>query len=286
MTAKLTRTCQPADGDHGQPAECRATFTVDGQRGHQKYPGGGIFTLQADDPHDETYLWEVTSSPPQCDYLLTGTTQPQARLSLPGPGAYVVQLTVSKGSCRDQRRVILWVATPNRLYRLPATSEPLRFDGKSEWPGDLATALIQVDQMLPTLGQKAAMDKANRPTADNPFATLKDLPGSPGEPGGDLTPDELAAIQAAEAPTAANPFVTTSVLHDQILTPEQKAALDAAEDPDQSNPFVTASQLERFVPTTDQRAALDHAEAPSATNPSTRRASASSSSRRAGQVGW
>ena len=105
MSAKLGRECHSLADDGAQPGACRATFTVDGQRGNQKLMGGGIFTLQADDAHAETYLWEVTSSPPACDFLLTGATQPTARLSLPGPSAYVVQLTVTKGTCSAQSRV-------------------------------------------------------------------------------------------------------------------------------------------------------------------------------------
>ena len=99
MAIQLTRQCQPSDNGQGQPGPCRATFTANGQTGNQKLLGGGMITLQADDAHADTYVWEVTSSPPSCDYLLTGATQPQAKLVLPGPGAYVVQLTVTKGSC-------------------------------------------------------------------------------------------------------------------------------------------------------------------------------------------
>ena len=73
--------------------------------------------------------------------------------------------------------MILWVATPVRLYRLPASSETLRFDGKPEWPGDLAKALLEVDHNLPTPAQKAAMDQANQPGEGNPFATLRDVDG-------------------------------------------------------------------------------------------------------------
>ena len=206
MAIQLTRQCQPADHGQGQPGSCTATFTANGQTGNQKLLGGGMITLQADDTHADTYVWEVTSSPPSCDYLLTGATQPQAKLVLPGPGAYVVQLTVTKGSCSAQNRVILWVATPVNLYRLPAASEPLRFDGKAEWAGDLAAALLNVDANLPTPAQKAALNGANQPGAENPFATLRDLGGVPGPSGGDLSADEIAAIRAAEQPDADQPL--------------------------------------------------------------------------------
>ena len=93
---------------------------------------------------------------------------------------------------------------------MPAASEPLRFDGKAEWAGDLAAALLNVDANLPTQAQKAALNGANQPGTENPFATLRDLGGVPGPSGGDLSADEIAAIRAAEQPAAANRFVTDS----------------------------------------------------------------------------
>ena len=270
MPTKLTSICQPAEAD-GQPAACRATFTVDGQRGNQKCLTGGLVSLLADDAKADVYHWEVISHPPQCDYLLTGTTQPQAQLSLPGSGAYVVQLTVSKGDCVAQSRVILWVATPRRLYRIPADSEALRFDGDEEWAGDLARVVQQVDWNLPTPEQKAALDAANQPGPDNPFATHEDLDGGPGLPC-DLTDDEVAAIKAAQEPSGENPFATMQDLPEGPvepceLTEAQIAAIAGAEDPDGENPFVTDSHRRRFAPTADQKAALDGAEEPADDNP-------------------
>ena len=49
MTTRLSSSCQPTGGDGGPPATCWATFTVDGQRGNQKFLVGGLVTLQADD---------------------------------------------------------------------------------------------------------------------------------------------------------------------------------------------------------------------------------------------
>jgi hypothetical protein len=294
MTVKFTKDCQPP--------KCRATFTVDGQRGNQKYRFGGVVTLAADDPSADSYVWQVVSSPPHCDYLLTGATLPQAKLSLPGPGAYTVQLTLTKGECAVQERVILWVATSRQLYRIPADGEALRFDGSEEWAGDLARVIQDVDFGLPTPEQKAALDQAHDPGVDNPFVTLHDLPGNAGGDGEScdcpLTPDEIAALKAAEAPDETNPFVTDSLrrrfapsvaqkaaldqakmpdhnnpfvtesrLMDVAPTDEQKDALDAADGPDKYNAFVTVNQLKQFVPTPDQREALDSAEAPDRANP-------------------
>ena len=253
-----------------QPGACRATFTVDGQRGNQKLLGGGIFTLQADDTHAETYLWEVTSSPPACDFLLTGATQPTARLSLPGPSAYVVQLTVTKGTCSAQSRVILWVATPVRLYRLPAASEPCASTASRSGPATSTRALLEVDHSLPTAAQKGAMNQANQPGAENPFATLRDVSGGNGGPvvpPGELTADEIAAIHAAEHPDADNRFITDSDRRKLAPTLQEKAALGAALDPHGDNAFVTESRLCQVVPTHDQREALDEAENPEHDNP-------------------
>ena len=269
MTTKLTSRCRATDDNEGGTAVCQATFTVQGQRGNQKFLTGGIFTLQADDLSADTYLWEVTSSPPACNYLLTGATQLQAKLSLPGPGAYTVQLTVHKVDCTAQERYILWVATPCRLYRLPAVDEALRFDGDAEWAGDLAQMMQEVDCQLPTPHQKAAMENANAPNAANPFATLNDLPenGVPPVPGIELTEDEIAAIQNGEEPHANNPFITRNFLEKTAPTPTQKAALDKADNPHDENPFVTASRLRRVAPTQEQKDALDAAEVPKHDNP-------------------
>ena len=77
MPTQLTRQCQPADPAQSPPGPCKATFTANGRAGNQKLLGGGMVALQADETRAEAYSWEVTSSPPSCDYLLTGATQPQ-----------------------------------------------------------------------------------------------------------------------------------------------------------------------------------------------------------------
>lgn len=259
MTTRLTSHCHPSQGGDDQPTPCRATFTVDGQRSNLKFLVAGVVTLQADQA--DAYRWQVTSSPSQCDYLLTGSTQRTTKLSMPGSGAYVVQLAVTQGECIAQNRVILWVATPTRLYRIPADSEALRFDGSREWAGDLARVIQHVDSSLPTPEQKAALDHAHQPSRENPFATLEDLAQEPGQPC-ELSADEIAAIRQAKSPGAGNPFVTHSALPPGVLAPEQKAALDAADEPGADNPFVTRSALPPGELTPEQEAALDYARQP------------------------
>ena len=257
MQIKLTSECQSADGGNAHPVVCSAKFTVEGQRGNQKFLTGGIFTLLAEDADAASYLWQVVSSPPDCDYLITGVSQHLAKLSLPGSGAYTVQLTVQKEECTAQERVILWVATPCQLFRLPATNEALRFDGDPEWAGDLSKILQQVDCQLPTPEQKAAMDNAHEAGPDNPFATLNDLPKEsdpdPDTPGDSLSENEVAAIKQGEEPKAENPFITRSALLKAAPTPEQKAAMDTAVNPHAENPFVTNSYFRQLAPTQEQK---------------------------------
>jgi hypothetical protein len=269
MSTRLTSDCHPSQGGDDQPAPCQATFTVDGQRGDLKFLTAGVVTLEADQADADSYHWQVTSSPPHCDYLLTGSTQRTAKLSMPGSGAYVVQLTVTHGDCVAQSRVILWVATPTRLYRIPADSEALRFDGSGKWAGDLARVIQHVDSSLPTPEQKAAMDGAHQPGEENPFATLEDLPEGTAQPG-ELTADELAAIRQAQSPSGDNPFVTHSALPPDEVTPEQKAALDAAQNPGGDNPFITQGALPEIPASQlndDQVAAIAAAQDPGADNP-------------------
>jgi hypothetical protein len=268
---KFASRCEPVDGDHEPPAACQATFTIDGQSGNQKYLTAGIVTLQADDTSADSFHWQVTSSPPHCDYILTGSTQATAKLTMPGSGAYVVQLSVCKGECVAQSRVILWVATPRRLYRIPADSEALRFDGDEEWVGDLARVVQAVDWSMPTPDQKAALDGAHGPGEENPFATLNDLSDEGGSPC-ELTEDEVAAIKEANEPGVENPFATLEDLPGGStqpcdLTDAELAAIRAAEEPGGENPFVTDSHQRRFAPTADQKAALDKGDEPSADNP-------------------
>jgi hypothetical protein len=184
MTLKLTRQCAPGED---QPIECNADFTINGQAGHQKLRSAGTVTLVAlwQEPQ-AAYRWDVTGSPPNCQDLLTHLNPYSVIMQLPGPGAYVVQLTVTKGECLAQTRYILWVVTPRLLYSIPATDEALRYDGQTEWAGDLPRLILDVDNNLPTEAQKAALDKASQPGTDNPFATLEDLSNLPGEVTGDF----------------------------------------------------------------------------------------------------
>jgi hypothetical protein len=151
--------------------ECSADFTLDGQSDNYKAAVGVAVALQANDTEATTYQWQVTSSPPGCDYQLTGEAQAQATLTPQETGAYLIQLTVTKGECEDLARHILWAETAHRQYRLPATREPLAFSGDEEWAGDLVQVIRDVDGSLPTDDQKAAMDAADAPTGTNPFVT-------------------------------------------------------------------------------------------------------------------
>jgi hypothetical protein len=92
--------------------------------------------------------------------------------------------------------------------------------------------------------QKDAIVAATTASAANRFATITDIP-----PG--VTPDQKAALDAAHAPNAQNPFLTQDVLPKLQITPEQKAALDAANMPSGSNPLMTMMDLHqrtRLVP--------------------------------------
>ena len=270
MDSKYTSNCESDESNDDCATTCHAKFTVDGQRGNQKLLAGNKMSLLAEMERADSYLWEVTSSPPNCDFMLTGATQRKAKLSLPGPGAYTVQLTVAKDDCKAQKRVILWVATPCRMYRLPATSEALRFDGDPDWAGDLAKMMQQVDCNLPTPEEKAAMECANDPSAENPFATMSDLPPfgkRPSHPGERLTDEQVDAIQYSDCPTGANPLITESTLRKISPTKDQKAALDKADNPHEGNAFVTETKLIKVAPTPDQKAAMDNAECPEDDNP-------------------
>lgn len=125
----------------------------------------------------------------------------------------------------------------------------------------------QVDCLLPTTDQKAAMDHAHTPNKENPFATLHDLPGGPNDPVHVLTDDEIAAIRASQIPSGGNPFITQNALPPPQLTPAQKAALDAAKNPNGGNPFITQSALPEPQLTEQQKAAVDAADNPHGGNP-------------------
>jgi hypothetical protein len=117
MTATLSSDCQPA--------ECQATFTINGKRGDQRFSYGHIVTLQADDRAADTYLWESITSPPHCENLLTGITQSQARLALPMPGPYIVRLTLVKGDCTAQAQQTILVGVTDWLpYPWPYFHHP------------------------------------------------------------------------------------------------------------------------------------------------------------------
>jgi hypothetical protein len=286
MTISFKHHCQPAGTD--PPAECSAEFTVNGLAGNQKFQAAGPVTLEAVDQTTNLYKWEVISSPPDCDNLLTRITPYSATLRLPRPGAYVVELTVCKEDCSARTRYILWVVTPNLMYCIPATNEPLRFDGKEEWAGDLARVIVDVDRNLPTNNEKDALHGFNEdypPSTENPYATREDLIDRPGPPGRQLTDDEIDAIKAAEDPNKRNPFITQSALPPPELTKDQKEAIEAAEDPNKCNPFITESALpEGFLdgpdgpfvtqvewaktaPTEEQKKAMDGANEPGEENP-------------------
>ncbi len=223
MTAEMTTVDQ-----------CSANFTIDGQTGNQKVAAEATVTLQAEVTEATTYQWEVTSSPPDCDYQLTGETQVQATLSLPVSGAYVIQLTLSKGQCEARARRIVWAVTPHREYCLPATGEPLRFNGDEAWAGDLTQVIQDVDNNLPTLEQKGALDAADQPSETNPFITQSALPA--GGTAGELTPEQKAALDAANEPSAENPVATIA---DILASPVRVVAaglLDLKQTPPVSSP--------------------------------------------------
>ncbi len=144
MTARLTSDCQPA--------ECQATFTINGKRGDQRFSYGHIVTLQADDRDADTYLWESISSPPPCENLLTGITQPQARLALPVPGPYIIRLTVVKGDSTAQAQQTILVGISDHLpYPWPYIFHP-----HEEPPGPavrvVAAAVVDLGQRSETQG--------------------------------------------------------------------------------------------------------------------------------------
>ena len=283
------------------PKTCEATFTIDGQSGHQIVSSSEPIILQALDTDAASYTWSVTSSPAEAAFILTGAGEPQAQLNLSEVGSFVIQLVVEHGTCRDCARQIVWLPTERREYRLPASGEPLRFDGDMAWDGDLARVIQDVDTYLLTAEQKAAVDAANNPNAQNPFATQADMAQSEltpeqkaaldyaSNPGADnpfvtrsilpiiplpqLSSDEEAAVHYASNPGAGNPFITKNelpVIPESQLTPEQEAAIDGADQPGAENPFVTRSQLP-VIPapqlTPEQEAAIDQADHPGAENP-------------------
>ena len=241
--------------------QCDASFLINSQPGNQSVASGAQVALLAGDATASSYTWTVTASPPDSEYVLTGADQAEAVLTPKTPGAYTIQLRVAKADCEALARAILWVATLTQQYRLPATNEPLQFDGDAEWAGDLLQVITDVDRALPTPEQKAALGAAHSPNGENAFATLADISG------GQVTPEQKAALEAADNPNGQNPFITHSALPPDELTPEQKAALEAAHSPNGENPFITRSALPPDELTPEQKAALEAADNPSGQNP-------------------
>lgn len=144
MSTNLTTDCHPA--------ECQATFTINGERGDQKFSYGCIVTLQADEKEADTFLWEVISSPPRSGNLLTGSVQSQARLSLPFPGTYIVQLTVTKGDCTAQARHTILVGVSDCVpYPCPYLCHPI--EQPEETPARVVAAgILDLGQRPETQG--------------------------------------------------------------------------------------------------------------------------------------
>ncbi|MFN8496355.1 MAG: hypothetical protein U0641_00750 [Anaerolineae bacterium] len=168
---------------------CSATFTMDGQTGNLKVAVGAPVTLQADDAAAATYHWAVTSEAAG-NFELTGDTSAQATLTLRTAGAFRVQLTTTRDGCTSSQRQLLWGATPHG-YRLPASGEPLGFDGDAEWAGDLEQVVLDVDARLPTAEQAAALGAADAPGAANAFVTYNQWTATA------LTPQEKTTILGA-----------------------------------------------------------------------------------------
>jgi hypothetical protein len=234
-----------------------AEFTINGKPGNQKIGLGEAIVLQAVDAQAMNYCWEVFSDPPGCTYQLIGEFQAQATLTPHDAATYIVKLSATRNDDRAVARSLLWITTGQQKYRLPATGEPLRFNGEEGWAGDLIQAVKAVDGYLPSAVQKAALEAASNPGQNNPFATKNDLPAP------ELTIDQKAALDAANDAGQTNPFATRY----DVPSPDQKAALGAANAPSGSNPFATKSDLSAPELTPDQNAALDAANAPSGTNP-------------------
>ena len=250
----------PAQSSTTTAGTLTADFTINGQYGNLKLAIGVAATVYADETHATQYHWSVASMSPGGNYQLSGETQAQATLTLQAVGAYVIQLSLSKGTAKAVMRHIVWAGTPQAGYRLPATGEPLRFTGNEDWAGDLLQVINDVDSRLPTPDQKAALDTASNPSNANPFVTQTQWAA------GALTSDQKAALDAAHDPKQSNPFATLDDLPAAELTPDQQAALDAAHDPKQSNPFATLSDLPAPELTPDQHAALNVAHYPSQAN--------------------
>ncbi len=226
---------------------CTADFTINGQSGNQAFNNSDPITLRADDLTATTYAWSVTAVPTDATYQLEANDQAEAQLTLLDPGSFVVQLLLEKDACQACARHLVWFMTPQRQYRLPANGELLRFDGDAEWHGDLIKVIKDVDATLPLPQQKEALDAANAPATENPFATMADLPIIPIIPNPQLTPEQETAVDYANNPNAENPFATLNDLPEAALTPEQKAAIENADNPSGANPFLTHNDVAVFT---------------------------------------
>ncbi len=249
-----------------QPNGCNAEFTINDQRGNQKVNIGDTVTLRAVDTGATTYKWAVVANPPESKHDLKDSTQPQATLSaLEEPGAYVIQLEVAEDQCVARAHHIVWAATPQRGYRLPAANEPLEYDGDAEWAGDLVQVIQDIDNSLPSPEQAAALHNEDFPASgDNPYVTRSQW--SPTAP----TAEEKAGLHNEDFPASAdNPYVTRSQWSPTAPAADEKAGLHNEDFPATAdNPYVTRSQWSPTAPAADEKAGLHNEDFPaSADNP-------------------
>lgn len=251
MTANLNSNCQSA--------ECQATFTINGERGNQKFSFGCMVTLQADEKEADTYLWELISSPPKGGNLLTGITLAQARLALPLPGTYVVQLTVTKGDCTAQERRIILVGASDCLP-YPCSPYYLSEDDIAAIENAAGTpngenpfvTQEQLDNYLSVEDKAAIEEAAGIPSSDNPFVTQEQLDNY-------LSQDAKAAIEKATIrPEGTNPFITQKHLDDYLSEGDKAAIENATIRPHGQNPFITQEHLLDYL-SGDDKSAIENA---------------------------
>ena len=178
MPVKPATAAQTKPATAAQAASCTADFTINDQHSNVKVSVGAIVTLQAEETQATQYQWVVADVSPGGNYELSGETQAQATLIVRATGAYVIQLAVEKGQSKAVLRRLLWAATSQNDYRLPATGEPLRFTGAEDWAGDLVQVIQDVDSRLPTDDQKAALDAAEA-VASLSTSRAPPIPSSP-----------------------------------------------------------------------------------------------------------
>ena len=161
-----------------------AEFTLNGKSVNLAVNTGQAVALQASDPEANAYRWQVEASPTGCRFQLTGESQVTASLTPQDPGTYVVRLKVGVNGQEAQAGHIVWAVTPRHGYRLPATGEPLRFNGDGEWGGDLARAMLDLDAGLLSPELLAALAAAQDPSQANPFITQRNCPAEKPPPSG------------------------------------------------------------------------------------------------------